>query len=234
MDKAKLLINHGDGKYETPQDVMVGGKALSGSNLGVSVADWDGDGTLDLIVGDGQGVVTFYKGKQTSDWRGGAVRTGASYEFAAGRPLIDAALFPNADDRPAGRAKASVADWNGDGKLDLLVGDFSSSREAPKNLTAAQKERLKVLQAEQGKNSEALGKAYQAAVAKVEKKLGYRLDKDTNEERTKAFSEAIRKEMATDKTFQELSKKSQKLAEELAPLAGEYKTDGFVRVYLRK
>jgi hypothetical protein len=39
-------------------------------------------------------------------------------------PSYDVNALPTEDKRPGVRAKVCVVDWNGDGHLDLLVGDF--------------------------------------------------------------------------------------------------------------
>lgn len=222
--KMKHLANKGNMRFGSPEDVLAGGIPIEGNNVSPCVADWDGDGVPDLITGDANGIVTFYKGSRTS--------TGLT--FAAGVELIGPKTFPNPTDRPSLRAKVCVADWNGDGKLDLLVGDFSSAVQAPKNLTAAQKKRLKELQAQQREMSAKLGPIYTAMTAKVAKQLGFTPSANMTAEQSAKYSTAIQKEMASNKAFQDLEKKYSGLYQELAPLQGLPKLDGFVRVYLRK
>ena len=93
-----------------------------GGDAGPCVADWDGDGKLDLILGSGSGKVTWHRN----------VGTGAEPKLDAGGVLVDQAggQFDSAEtfnnpNRCGMRTKPRVADWNGDGKPDLLVGDFS-------------------------------------------------------------------------------------------------------------
>lgn len=132
-DGKKITVNHGDSHPV--------------------LADWDGDGKPDLIVGTGAGAVMFYR------------NTGASKapKFAAGEALLaEPDHSRSADDKKkAGvgmRVKVCVCDYNGDGKLDLLVGDFSyGSAESPK-LTEAQKKEQREAQ-----------EKYQEVMAKNEK-----------------------------------------------------------------
>jgi hypothetical protein len=84
------------------------------------VADWDNDGKPDLIVGTGAGEVTFYRNTGTRE----------SPRFAAGQPLIVSSGPDGKEvegpkrERIGRRLKVCVCDFNGDGRLDLLVGDF--------------------------------------------------------------------------------------------------------------
>jgi hypothetical protein len=70
-----------------------------------AIADLDGDGTADLVVGDASGRVHLFCGQPTPD--GGIA-------FAPGRVLLQLA---------ATYAAPSVKDMNGDGKPDLVVGN---------------------------------------------------------------------------------------------------------------
>jgi hypothetical protein len=84
------------------------------------VADWDGDKKPDLIVGCGDGSVVWYRNLGTEN----------SPRLAAAETIIPASPLGWNDDaerrsRQWGvRAKVCLTDWNGDGKLDLLLGDI--------------------------------------------------------------------------------------------------------------
>jgi len=97
---------------------------LAHGDAGPHAADWDGDGDHDLLVGDDRGGVTLYENTGTP----------AAPRLAKGRTLLPAKGLRFAGKRCRGnetcamRAKPWVADWNGDGRPDLLVGDFHDHR----------------------------------------------------------------------------------------------------------
>lgn len=94
--------------------ILPGGKPWSvpGGDAHPVATDWDSDGVLDLLVGCGDGSVQFCKGVRKS---------------AAGPPALQSAVPLRAGGKPIalkGRVKLSVCDWNGDGQMDLLAGNF--------------------------------------------------------------------------------------------------------------
>jgi hypothetical protein len=81
------------------------------------VYDWDGDGKQDLLIGTEAGTVLFYRNTGTK----------TKPVLAEGKELVD---VPGASPETKGcRVRAAVADWNNDGKLDLLVGDYYKPEE---------------------------------------------------------------------------------------------------------
>lgn len=155
----------------TPLQLKVGDKDVRAphGDAGPVVADWDNDGRDDLLLGCGDGSVRWYRN----------VGSATEPELASREILIraeddrDEKEFGEGSPRPGGRSKICVADWNSDGQLDLLVGDFSlaaaESKEEPTDEEKAIREQtqerwtellmqyVKLLQASKSKESNSEG-----------------------------------------------------------------------------
>lgn len=149
----KLRINEGDAKEhafaEDNVDVLAAGQPLKVQRHCCPVAaDWDADGLWDLICSAEDGSVTW--------WRNVGDRQHPRFEEA--RVLVakapgdgfGALRWTEDDVVPGMRVQIDVVDYNGDGKLDLLVGDFSSVYEPRKDLDEQQKKQLQDLIAAAG------------------------------------------------------------------------------------
>ncbi|MDI6756286.1 MAG: VCBS repeat-containing protein, partial [Thermodesulfobacteriota bacterium] len=73
------------------------------------VVDWNGDGLYDLILGDRDGFVTVYLNQGTND----SPQYGVGMKLRGGGKEI----------KVKSPATPYLVDWNGDGKIDLLVGN---------------------------------------------------------------------------------------------------------------
>ncbi len=127
--------------------LQAGGKDIRvpGGDAGPTTVDWDGDGKWDLLVGAGDGSVWWYRN---------VGRNGAP-EFAAGVRLIDAPArgggpVPWTDEpkEHGSRTKVHAVDYDGDGRLDLLVGDFNMLKQAEPRLSETQTQKRDALRAE--------------------------------------------------------------------------------------
>ena len=132
-----LVINNGSKEiaaFAPAAALKVGSEPITvaGGDAGPSVADWDGDGKPDLLVGTGAGGVVWYRNTGTAQ----APQLAAAETLVPEPPKDQAAAAGGATHGI--RAKVHATDWNHDGKLDLLVGDFSYVEPAKVVLTPEQ------------------------------------------------------------------------------------------------
>jgi hypothetical protein len=215
--------------YGTPRKLEADGKPIRaphGDSQPV-LADWDGDGLPDLIVACGDGSVVWYRN----------VGSKSEPKLARGISLVKAAPQSNDDEnappskqvQPGMRAKVCVVDWNGDGHLDLVLGDFGMSygakpklsdddRKVEKEATTKVQELQKKMQPfydEYAKKLEPQGKTDDSAEAR--------------RERQKKAAEVFNK-----KEYQELQQEQQKVFETLRKFQRPYTYRGNVWLYLRQ
>jgi hypothetical protein len=187
-----------------------GGAVKVEGDAGPFVADWDGNGSPDLLVGSGDGSVWVYYN---------TAATGKPMQLAAGKQLLPPVGEQYGEKAPAEpthgmRAKLCVADWNGDGRPDLLLGDFAMLKAKPKQYTPEQQAQI-----EKDK----------AALAEVQKRRGELLtrylDKATRQKRTPEEQEKLGKELGeVTRQWTELYQKVPQETEE----------HGWVWLFLRK
>jgi hypothetical protein len=102
---------------------------VTGCASSVAVADWNGDGLPDLVVGDIRGHVSVY------------LNEGTKRQYAFGKPIR---LKANGKEIavPHGDAGPCVADWDGDGLPDLIVGCGDGSVMFYRNIGTARAPKL--------------------------------------------------------------------------------------------
>jgi len=157
--------------------LQAAGKELvvPGGDSGPVLADWDRDGKRDLLVGSGDGSVWLYRNESED----------AAPRFAKGSALVrPSALghkeYPNGKQPPGPgtRAKVCVADYDGDGWVDLLLGDYISEAGPKLYLHADQMKRRDELRVEREALYEEYGKH---AEGEVPEELAERLGRNQQE-----------------------------------------------------
>lgn len=98
------------------------------------VADWDGDGKPDLIVGSGDGSVVWYRNEGTRR----EPKLTPAQVLVPPSPSAWRSDKARKPDEWGVRVRPCVTDWNGDGKLDLLIGDLCGGCEATPTKTTAE------------------------------------------------------------------------------------------------
>jgi hypothetical protein len=206
-----LIPNEGTARsyaFGKQQPLQAGGQPLRvEGDAGPFAADWDGDGDLDLLVGAGDGSVSLFRN----------LGTAKAPKLAAAEKLLppgEASFGTNAPKQPRRgmRSKVCAADWNGDGRLDLLVGDFTTQAPDLPQPTPEQKVKhdaiRKQLEGVQGRYSQTVQKVFGPNRAKTKAEL--------------------------DKANKELGEISQKMEELRSQLPPEYENHGWIWLFLRK
>jgi predicted RNA-binding protein with RPS1 domain len=186
------------------------------------LADWDGDGIADLILGCGDGGVHWYRN----------IGTPKEPKLAAANVLVHESNFvkkfppeTSAKDQPCMRAKVCVVDWDGDGRLDLLIGDAGyTQQEAPK-LTKEEAEAKKKAQEEYNK----LCTKFQSLLEEQNK-----LFQVPPDEQPKAKAEREKKLQAVQEKLKPFNDEAQKLYPAMFKGQPKLEWHGHVWLYLRK
>ena len=134
-----LIIGNGEGavflvpnqgtlrkpSWGSPVRLKAGGSPISADGGAASphMADWDGDGKSDLLLGSGSGQVVWCRNMGTK----------SKPELAAPVTLVKALPEDERNvrsstanpQRSGAHSKVCVVDWNGDGRPDLIVGDYA-------------------------------------------------------------------------------------------------------------
>ncbi len=194
------------------QLLTVNGEPLRvpGGDAGPFAADWDGDGLNDLLVGTGVGSVVLYR------------NTGRVGQPALAEPvtLVPAPPTeePGSEPTRGTRSKICVTDWNEDGRLDLLVGDFAMVK--PKRPEPTPEERAKQ-------------EALRDEAVKLQAQ-GQEILKRITELRLMSKDDPDRAQQQIKRLEQQLDELRPKLNEMVSQLQSEYEYHGWVWLFLRK
>jgi len=158
---------------------------VPGGDAGPFVADWDKDGAFDLIVGAGDGSVWLYRNEGSA----------SKPRFAAGVALLPKSEYGYETPPQKGevlrshglRTKPCAADVDGDGWLDLLVGDMLVVMRPEPELDAAQTARRDALRAERDQVDARIQARFEAI-----EKSGETIDTEKDAELAAAFGEIAR------------------------------------------
>lgn len=177
--------------------VLADGKPLAvpGHHASPVIADWDGDGLWDILSGSGNGGVYFCRnvGKLGEPKFVKPVALVSPHDGDGYNEFLDVTDEP----KPGIRAQIGVCDFNGDGKLDLLVGDFCTCVSPRKDLTVEEREKLKAVRKKM------------AEVGEVMKKHRERI----NEELQKVFKSIPPEEITKEANQKKIREKQKELSD---------------------
>jgi hypothetical protein len=202
--------------------------------------DWDGDGTPDLLVGNYAGAVLFYKGAKGATVLSSPVPLVPEVKNVKATPTTQTGTLererPDSDDLVDPRSQIaihiSVADWNGDGKRDLLASDVCYLKP---RLTPEQARKYGEVKPEY----DTVNARYQEIALGIRDELFKRTGLKSSTKAPKEewdnywkIQKELNKKHATE--ISSLSSRLKELRETLAPLEKKAKRSAFVWVYLRK
>jgi hypothetical protein len=188
--------------------LQAGGRPLRvGGRAGPYAADWDGDGDLDLLIGEESGSVSLFRNTGSAK----------SPEWAAGVQLVPPGRVEYGSQAPTqpqrgNRSKICVADWNGDGRPDLLVGDYATLKPDRPDPTPEEQARYDQIRKD---------------LEPLQKRFGELIQKLQGDDRPKTKEEQ-------KQLYDNLNEVSRQMSPLRSQLPQEFEAHGWVWLFLRK
>jgi hypothetical protein len=195
------------------------------------VADWDGDGSHDLLMGCGDGSVLFYRNTTPSGMPVLAepvvlVPASAKYTRRGGEYPFERDLGM--------RSKIAVADYNSDGRDDLLMGIFGSETKEDPTLTDAEVARRDSVDARMRELSMEFSPRFEEAMRGVLAGFGVESYADLDRDQQTLYRERIRTAYEALPGYDAYQREMEHLSGIYMKYRPEFEYIGWVWVFLRK
>ncbi len=193
------------------------------------LVDWDNDGLWDIIAGSEDGSVTFFRnvGEITSP------------VFASGQVLVprhecngyNMAIWSDPEIAPGIRSQVDITDFNGDGQLDLVLGDFYTAFDFKKNVSAEETDEIEKRLADYESQARVVGKKIEALRNDLKKRFPG--DKMYSDEAVQSWQEesTMIREGTEAKQVEALEKE---IVQEIRPYLASTDGDGDEMFYLAR
>lgn len=224
----KLAVRVNEGTRTKPEFVTENLEVLSeGEPLRVKahccpkVADWDQDGLWDIVAGSDDGSVTFFR--NVGDSRKPVFARGETLVAAHDGHGYNRAIWDPSGIVPGIRSQVEVTDFDGDGKLDLILGDFYTAYDFRSDLTDAERAQAESLVAERERLENAVSASREALLeAFAERFPG---DAITSDEAQKAWAVELAA-LQEGPEAKALSSSEATFVKSLRPLLASTRADG--------
>jgi hypothetical protein len=196
--------------------VKVGAKPMrvpGGEHANPVIVDWDGDGRWDIVTGAADGGVYWYRnaGRRGRPEFEAPVTLVAKHQGIGYSELLE----PGKDPKPGIRSQIAVTDHDGDGKLDVLLGDFCTYLHVRKDLTPEQQRAFAELRRGLDKSTMFVRDSMEALRAKFKEDMKGVPQSDWNTPENSAKWLAAYKAMSDSPAFKKHMAECERLEKEL-------------------
>jgi len=231
-----LVSNESGGsalEFGTGVKLKAAGKVIEAGSgdAGPCVADWDGDGNHDLILGYGDGRVFWYPNRTAR----GMPELDEPVKLIASRgPTYQVESNDILEANRGGRAKVCVTDWNGDGKADLLMGTYLVRRGEPPQLTPEQEMERDQIQGVAVEVSRRYQQLRVNVMEQVYEEMGIPKGKPIPKERRTEYTQKLEEALNNQPEYEAIRSESIEIGGKLEPYRAPVYYFGWVWVFLRK